>query len=315
MPLALVVDAPRPAPGPVPAPALRLADDGLLADFLCPFQESTQRTYRKALAAFAAWMGCPLAQLPATLIATGRGPTTRLVRRYKGERLAAGVAPASVNVALSAIRSLVRTLRTMDCLDWAVDVQDTRVIAYRDTAGPGLAVIRRLVAVAGENPRPDRAARDQAAVLLAFALALRSNELTSLELEHVELSATGTPTGILILGKGARDRVRLTLPPATAEALARWIALRGPAPGRLFGFGNRGFAAMLGRLTARSGAPHVRPHGIRHTSISCALDATFGDIRRTQAFSRHAKPATVLRYDDSRRDFFGEVAGTVSLLV
>ena len=159
MPLALVVDRPRPATAPALAPALRLADDGLLADFLAPFQPSTQRTYRKALAAFAAWMGCPLAQLPATLIATGRGATTRVVRRYQGERLAAGVAPASVNVALSGIRSLVRVLRTMDQLDWTLDVQDTRVIAYRDTAGPGLAVIRRLVAVAGENPRPDRATR------------------------------------------------------------------------------------------------------------------------------------------------------------
>ncbi len=51
----------------------------------------------------------------------------------------------------------------------------------------------------------------------------------------------------------------------------------------------------------------VRPHGLRHTAITAALDAFNGDYRKTRAFSRHASLDTVRRYDDNRSDHAGQV--------
>ena len=42
----------------------------------------------------------------------------------------------------------------------------------------------------------------------------------------------------------------------------------------------------------------MRPHGLRHTAVTTALDATNGDVRSVRRFSRHADIGTVLIYDD-----------------
>jgi integrase/recombinase XerC len=39
------------------------------------------------------------------------------------------------------------------------------------------------------------------------------------------------------------------------------------------------------------------------------MDKTGADMRRVRKFSRHSDVATVLIYDDNRRDVAGEVAG------
>ena len=45
---------------------------------------------------------------------------------------------------------------------------------------------------------------------------------------------------------------------------------------------------------------------------SLALDATNGNVRDVQKFSRHASPATVMIYDDNRQDRAGQVAEALS---
>ena len=75
----------------------------------------------------------------------------------------------------------------------------------------------------------------------------------------------------------------------------------------------RGVAVVLRRLCEESGMRVVAPHALRHASITHALDATGGDIRRVRAFSRHAKLETVAIYDDARRDSAGQVAALIAL--
>jgi integrase/recombinase XerC len=50
----------------------------------------------------------------------------------------------------------------------------------------------------------------------------------------------------------------------------------------------------------------ARPHGLRHASITAALDTSNGDVRAAHA--RHANPQTTLRYDDNRQDLAGKIA-------
>ena len=56
----------------------------------------------------------------------------------------------------------------------------------------------------------------------------------------------------------------------------------------------------------------ARPHGIRHTSITQALDLFDGNARIVQRFSRHASVETLMLYDDERTDLAGKVSQAVS---
>ena len=68
---------------------------------------------------------------------------------------------------------------------------------------------------------------------------------------------------------------------------------------------------MLGNL---AGA-RARPHGLRHTGITAALEATNGDLRAVAKFSRHKDVRVVGLYDDDRRDLAGAVATKVAAVL
>ncbi|NJM67993.1 MAG: hypothetical protein HC851_21180 [Acaryochloris sp. RU_4_1] len=59
----------------------------------------------------------------------------------------------------------------------------------------------------------------------------------------------------------------------------------------------------------------MSPHRVRHSSITAALEATGGNVRAVQQLSRHAKPETVMRYDDNRNNLQGEVTELLSGLL
>jgi integrase/recombinase XerC len=56
----------------------------------------------------------------------------------------------------------------------------------------------------------------------------------------------------------------------------------------------------------------VRPHGLRHGGITEALDATNGNVRAVQRFSRHRDVRVLTVYDDNRLDLGGDVARLVA---
>jgi integrase/recombinase XerC len=59
----------------------------------------------------------------------------------------------------------------------------------------------------------------------------------------------------------------------------------------------------------------MSPHRVRHSSITAALEATGGDVRRVQKLSRHSSLNTLLIYDDNRRNHQGEVTDLLDSLV
>jgi integrase/recombinase XerC len=64
---------------------------------------------------------------------------------------------------------------------------------------------------------------------------------------------------------------------------------------------------VVRRLGEAAGV-RVRPHGLRHSSITRVLDLSGGDIRAAQRFSRHKDVRVLERYDDSREDLAGQLA-------
>ncbi len=59
----------------------------------------------------------------------------------------------------------------------------------------------------------------------------------------------------------------------------------------------------------------MSPHQIRHSSITAALDATDGNIRKVQKLSRHANINTLMTYDDNRVNYQEEMSQLLDNLI
>jgi integrase/recombinase XerC len=245
------------------------------------------------------------------------GQANECIHQYRSAMLDAGLAPATVNRRLSALRSIIHLGRTFGIVAWTMEVDGVKSEHYRDTAGPGLAGVAAIKRQAAKHKSPAKAARDVAIVRVLFDLALRRGEIAALNLADLDMRAGR----LSVIGKGRREPKRITLPPRTLKALRAWLRHRGKQPGPLFvnfHHANRG----LGRLEAngiywvvRSLGAEVdvtaRPHGFRHSSITVGLDRT-NDPRKVQKHARHSSLDMTMHYDDNRADFGGEVAKLVS---
>ncbi len=305
---------------PLAAPGvLTRVDHGadLINAWLAGRTARTLDAYRSDLADFATFTAAPSVGVAAKrLLASGHGAANALVFGYRAQLHERGLAAATINRRLAALRSLVSFARTLGLVSWALDVPNDRVEPYRDTRGPGRAGVVRLFAVLDGRTDP-KALRDRAIVHLLYDLALRRAEVVSLDREDLDLGA-GT---LAVLGKGRSARLTLTLPGPTRAALAAWVEHRGDAPGPLFPPLSRtagtdrlsaGGLYRIVRALGRHAGIVARPHGLRHAAITEALTLMGGDVRAVGRYSRHRDLRTVMLYDDARTDLAGEVAARVA---
>lgn len=299
-------------------PPVSMRNDGraVIAEFLANLSERTRRSYEADLEDFRAFVDVK-SRLEAFAVILNAGPAGafRVVTRYKTHLRARALSPATINRRLACLRSLVRFARAAGLANWPLAVPNVKGAQSRDTRGPGRAVVQAMIDAA--KRRGDaKGVRDVAVIRLLYDLALRRGEVVSLNVEDVDLTA-GV---VMVLGKGRAEREGRTLPEPTAKALRAWLKVRGTEPGPLFtnfdraGKGGRLTAEAVYYLVKRLGAranAKVTPHGLRHAAITEALDRG-GDVRAVQRYSRHKDLSVVLVYDDSRRDFAGEVARVVA---
>jgi len=155
---------------------------------------------------------------------------------------------------------------------------------------------------------------------LMFDLGLRRGEVVGLD---VDVDHAGQR--LWVLGKGRAQKEPRTLPAPTLEAIDRWLAGRSKvaAEGELALFVNTSRFKPGRRLTGRGlcrvvqslgdlAGVRARPHGLRHASITAALDTSNGDVRAAQAHARHANPQTTMKYDDNRQDLAGKIAAKLA---
>ena len=209
---------------------------------------------------------------------------------------------------------------------WYLEVPGVKAEKRRQTAGPTTAEVRQLLAATSGDTEGET--RDYAIVLTFFCVGLRVSELCGLNLHDTDLARGNT----WIKGKGRRERELVPLPAAVVEALRRYLRHRGSQAGPLFMTrGNRG-KHRDGRLETRSVLRLVRElgqkvglhtwcHGLRHSSITAALDlaskAGIG-LEKVKAHSRHAAIGTLLLYADEhdrvgvQRTLADLVAGTLA---
>ncbi len=154
--------------------------------------------------------------------------------------------------------------------------------------------------------------------MILYTVGLRRNEAVSLDLpEDVSLENRT----IKVLGKGKTEKINLTLPEKTVEAVREWIEVRGHSPGPLFvnldpvGKGD-------GRLSGRSvhrivkslgqtiGLNDLHPHSLRHSAITNALEKAKGryDLEECCDFSRHSDVKTMMIYRKRKKNVQGDLS-------
>lgn len=234
------------------------------------------------------------------------GRANELALHYRHDLLSRGRSTSTTARRLSVIKSLAKYGRMTGLITFAIETPSVRIEKTRDTRGPQLETIRAMLAVAARQPDPI-GSRDVAVMRLAFDLALRIGELVRLDVADLNLKH-GT---VWIFGKGRRAKELVTMPPACVEAVRAWLNVRGSKPGPLLLSYSRS-KAKDGRLVTRgiyriirdlgaAAGEHVRPHGIRHTAITQAIDAAAEQglsIDVVRQFSRHRSLNTLMIYRD-----------------
>lgn len=297
--------------------ALRRRQRSIIESFLAGKAPGTVRAYRYGLARVATWSGqASIDEFAAYFLALGPGAAFDLANAFRAWGLGEqGWCPSYVNIHLAALRSLVKLARRLGLVTWSLDVDGLAVEPLRDTRGPGLAGIVKLLEAAVAQTDEWCAARDSALVWIFSTTALRLNEVGSLDLAHVDLAGRR----LFALRKGKKERVWISMPSEAVSALNAWIDRRGRQPGPLFvsratrkrrpdgRLANCSLWMIIRDLAAGAGIT-ARPHGLRHAAITEVLELTGGSIRSAQRFAAHANPATTIKYDDNRQDVAGEMA-------
>ena len=292
-----------------------LTHDDIVTSWLSGRSETTFRAYQGDLKHFAAWLGFPPAEAVGRLCELGNGGANRVALAYRAFMVEESFAPATINRRLAALRSVLQLSRQLGHITWGLDVPGVDYEMYRDTRGPGLAAIKRMIEAARDQKRESKAARDVFIIRLLFDLGLRNSELRTIDLEHLD------STHLRVKRKGKGDRVLLTMPAATVEALGEWMHYRGHEPGPLIpSMDNRGNLKLtspmsdvglwkLIKMLGRKAGVETRPHGIRHTAATELADKSGGDALAIQKFLGHSSPAPAGRYIDNLDDKGGKGGG------
>lgn len=296
----------------------------LLAEKRSP---NTRRAYRKDLYDFfkvVANTDKPTRDLVLEFLHLEQTQAVQLVLSYKAKLIEKQLKEATVNRRLAAIKSLAAMGRKIGVCGYTLeDVKGEKIKPYRDTTGVNKNTFALVLSV------PDRATlkgiRDYALLRLLWGNALRRGEISLSDLKDFDAESRT----LSILGKGRGSEKQLvSLPPATANAISDWLTVRGRvAPEEpLFiaidnaNYGRRlsgnGIYAIIDRICKQAGIKKkMSPHRIRHSSITAALDATDGNIRKVQKLSRHANINTLMTYDDNRTNYQEEMSQLLDDLV
>lgn len=208
-------------------PSSRPGSEELLGFFLRGVAPHTVLARRSDLRAFARYLGTTPDRAIAALLACD-GP--------EANRLALGwlqamtddqkLYPATVARRMSTLRALVQLGRLLGAVDWHLEVPSPRVENYRDTRGPEVEDIRRMLEEKHSGYGP-MGARNRTMIVLATTLGLRRAEIAALTIKDVDLKGRR----LFVHGKGSRA-VWVTLPAYTQRVLEAWLAFRAPLRGK-----------------------------------------------------------------------------------
>jgi integrase/recombinase XerC len=275
-------------------------------------------------------------QRPATpenvmaFLGLSRGPMNHVVNEYQTRLLDEGRAANTVKLRVSAIRSLVAYAHAFEFtkVDGNLLTNSIKTESYRDTRGIDRDKVKELFKQPekryrkkyGKNSVP--ALRDVAMLALLYENALRRAELCSLDVGDFDFQNCA----VWIVGKGRHDRERISLTGFGTAAIMAYLERAGHADdkGPLFRnldhnsdhsgerLSDNGLYKIVRQYGDMIGVKGLRPHKLRHSAATHALDATGGNIREVAKLTRHKKWDTLRIYDDNRQDFQGRMSNLLS---
>lgn len=221
------------------------------------------------------------------------------------QTLAVRYAPATANLALSALRGVLREawrLGQMSYEDFrrASDLAHVRGDSQRPRRSVDTNLIERLLVVT-RSDQTIRGRRDFAILSVLYAAGLRRAELTHLDLAHVDGSR------LMVFGKGQQWR-GAHLGPAAAAALKSWLEVRSATPGALFlpvhrsgtllarRLSTEAIARIVARRAHAAGIGKLCPHDLRR-ALATRLLETGVDVLLVQRILAHRSVATTQVYD------------------
>ncbi|OKH44719.1 tyrosine-type recombinase/integrase [Scytonema sp. HK-05] len=257
---------------------------------------------------------------------------------YKAHLIKKGLAEATVNRRLAAIKSMVVMGRKVGVCDYSLDdIKGERVETYRDTSGVSAEEYAKILKLCDLDTLKGK--RDYAILRLLWDNGLRLNEVVQLNVE--DFDASRQTAKILGKGKGTQAIV-IDLSLKTTQAICDWLIaskrvnLRGLAlftglgynkaklnperkedprfdPERINGQTIRHLVDSLAREAGIT--KKMSPHRVRHSAITTVLDKNKGNFREAQRFSRHADPRTLIKYDDNKQQLQKKMTDLLSDLV
>ena len=295
---------------------------------------NTRRAYKKDLNDFFKVMadGEPTPDLVLEFLHLEQTTAVQLVLGYKAKLIDKGLKSATVNRRLAALKSLAAQGRKIGVCSYTLeDVKGEKIKPYRDTTGVDLDAFVKVLAIADSrrSVKTKRSSlkgiRDYALLRLLWGNALRRSEISLTNISDFDVE--GKTLSIIGKGQGSEKQI-ISLPPQSAIAIGEWLVARGTAKcsDPLFiavdnaNYGRRlsgnGIYTTVDRLCKKAGiSKKMSPHRIRHSSITAALDATDGNIRKVQKLSRHADINTLMTYDDNRTNYQEEMSQLLDDLV
>ena len=296
---------------------------------------NTKKAYQKDIKDFFQLLANsqPTPDLVLEFLHLSEAQAVQLVLSYKAKLIAKGLKEATVNRRISAIKSLTTMGRKLGVCNYTLEsVKGEKIKAYRDTTGVDKETFTKVLAIPDElkdtiycQRSQLKAARDYALLRLLWGNALRRGEISATNIN--DFDPVANTLSILGKGRGTQKEI-ISLSSKTAIALDEWLVARGTAHNNdpLFiaidnaNYGRRlggdGIYTIVDRLCKKAGiSKKMSPHRIRHSSITAALDATDGNVRKVQKLSRHASIDTLITYDDNRKNYQSEITEILDDLV
>jgi site-specific recombinase XerC len=271
-----------------------------MAAYLSRLAPSSRRTMTKLLRCSVELLG---SSMPAESFPWSRLDYSRTLQLR--QILASRYAPATANLALSALRGVLRESWRLGQMSYenfrrASDLAQVRGDRQRPRKSVDTGGIEKLL-VATRCDETVRGRRDFAILSVLSGAGLRRAELTNLDLSHVEGNL------LMVYGKGSQWR-QAHLGMEAASALANWLAVRGTTPGALFlpihrsgslrpeRLSAEAVARVVRRRAAAAGVGLLRPHDLRR-ALATRLLETGVDVLLVQRILGHSSVATTQVYD------------------
>lgn len=128
--------------------------------------------------------------------------------------------------------------------------------------------------------------------LMAFMLdtGVRLSEVATLSLTNLSLKEGSAK----IVGKGSKERM-VYFSDGAAEAIRRWLTIRGEEPGSLFWLEPAGVRMLFKRIKDETGLSMLTPHQVRHTALTMLVKDGV-DLHTIKRLAGHASVTTTEAY-------------------